>query len=64
MERKIQLNLYFPERYRDILQRLAGERMLSNPKRSASASRLAAEILCGYLDRLEEKESNHDETGS
>lgn len=64
MERKIQLNLYIHEHYRDMLQRLAGERMLKNPKRSASASKVAAEILCEYLDRLGEKEINHDETCS
>jgi len=55
MERKIQLNLYFPEHYKDALQRMAGERMLKDPKRSASASKIAAEILCEYLDDLKEK---------
>ena len=55
MERKIQLNLYFPEHYKDTLQRLAGQRMLENPKRSASASKIAVEILCEHLDDLKEK---------
>jgi hypothetical protein len=62
MERKIQLNLYLAERYRDMLQRLAGQRMLKNPKKSVSASKIAAEILTEYLNRLGEKELNYDET--
>ena len=49
---KVQLNLYVPEKYRDMLQRMAAERMLKNPKRSATASRIGAEILCEYLEKL------------
>lgn len=52
MERKIQLNLYVPERYRDLLQRLAAERMLKNPKRSVTASKIAAEIIGEFLDKF------------
>jgi hypothetical protein len=63
MEKKIQLNLYLPEHYRNLLQRIAGKRMLEDPKRSVTASKIAAEVLCDYLDRLEGKESTHDETG-
>ena len=59
--KKVQLNLYIPEEHRDMLQRLAGKRMLKNPKRSASASKIGAEIICEYLDRLGEKENNQDE---
>ena len=62
--KKVQLNLYIPEEHRDMLQRLAGERMLKNPKRSASASKIGAEIICEYLDRLAGKENNQDETSS
>ena len=53
--KKVQLNLYILEFYRDMLQRIAGERMLKNPKRSSSASKIGAEILCAYLDDLKEK---------
>jgi hypothetical protein len=42
--------------------RRAAERMLQDPKRSATASKIAAEILCDYLHRLGGKEINHDET--
>ena len=53
--KKVQLNLYILESYRDMLGMIAGERMLENPKRSSSASRIGAEILCEYLDDLKEK---------
>ena len=53
--KKVQLNLYVPEKYRDMLQRIAGARMLKNPKRSATASKIGAEILCEYLNKLENK---------
>jgi hypothetical protein len=64
MERKIQLNLYLLERHRDMLQRMAAKRMLENPSRSVTASRIAAEIISGYFDRLEKKETIHDEASS
>lgn len=54
MERKIQLNLYLLERHRDMLQRIAAERMLENPKRSVSAAKIAAEIIQNYLEKLSE----------
>ena len=56
--KKVQLNLYIPEAHRDMLQRLAGERMLRDPKRSASASKVAAEIICEHLNNLERKEGD------
>jgi hypothetical protein len=62
--KKVQLNLYVPEHYRDTLQRLAAERMLNDPRRSATASNIGAEIICEYLTKYEKKEINHDETGS
>ena len=57
--KKVQLNLYLPEAHRDMLQRLAGERMLENPKRSASASKIGAEIICEYLGKLGETERSN-----
>ncbi len=50
--RKLQLNLYLPDNYRDMLQRMAAERMLQNPRRAATASRVAAEIICEHLQNL------------
>ena len=55
---KVQLNLYIREHYRDMLQRMAAERMLKNPKRSSSASKIGAEIVCEYLEKLGKKEGD------
>lgn len=57
--KKVQLNLYILESYRDMLQRIAAQRMLRDPKRSASASKIGAEILCEYLEKLGETERNN-----
>jgi hypothetical protein len=54
--KKVQLNLYVPEHYRDMLQRLAAERMLNDPRSSATASKIGAEIICEYLEKLGETE--------
>ena len=54
--KKVQLNLYVPEQYRDLLQRIAAERMLKNPKRSVTASKIGAEIIGEYLEKLEDTE--------
>jgi hypothetical protein len=53
MTKKVQLNVYIPEAYRDLLQRIAAARMLENPKRSLTASKIGAEIIGEYLNRLE-----------
>ena len=50
--KKVQLNLYIPEAYRDMLQRMAAERMLRDPKRAVSASKIGAEIVSEYLEKL------------
>ena len=57
--KKVQLNLYLPEAHRDMLQRMAGERMVKDPKRSASASKVGAEIICEYLEKLGETERSN-----
>lgn len=54
--KKVQLNLYLPEAHRDRLQRMAGERMVKDPKRSSSASKIGAEIICEYLETFNETE--------
>jgi hypothetical protein len=60
--KKVQLNLYVPEQHRDMLQRIAAQRMLKNPKRSVTASKIAAEIIGEHLKGLGLKEKD-DETG-
>ncbi len=55
---KVQLNLYILEHYRDLLQRTAAERMLKNPKKAVTASKIGAEIIAEYLNNLERKEED------
>jgi hypothetical protein len=60
--KKVQLNLYVPEQYRDMLQRMAAERMLKNPKRSVTASKIGAEVIGEYLEKLWEADKQITET--
>jgi hypothetical protein len=57
--KKVQLNLYILEIYRNMLTRMAAERMMKDPSKSVSASQIGAEIICGYLDRLGEAERSN-----
>ena len=59
MTKKVQLNVYILEKYRDMLQRMAAERMMKNPSRSLTASKIGAEILCEYLEKLKEPERSN-----
>jgi len=61
--KKVQLNLYIPESYRDQLQRVAAERMLRDPRRSVTASRIAAEIVCDYLNRVQKGNAKAEDGG-
>jgi hypothetical protein len=54
--KKVQLNLYIPEQHRNMLQRIAAQRMLKNPKKSVTGSKIGAEIIEEYLRGLELKE--------
>jgi hypothetical protein len=54
-KKKVQLNIYIAESYRNMLGKMAGERMLKNPGKSASASQIGAEIICEYLNNMERK---------
>ncbi len=61
---KVQLNLAIPEQYRNLLRRMAAERMMSDPCRVITGSSLAAELLITTLQEItgETKEGvlNHD----
>ncbi len=59
--KKVQLNLYVLELHRDMLQRIAAQRMLKNPKRSVTASKIGAEIIDEYLEKLWEAERKSKE---
>jgi len=60
--KKTQLNLYILESYKNVLGRMAAERMLKNPSKSATASQIGAEIISEYLSNLAKKEGNKEFT--
>ena len=51
-ENKIQLNLSIPERYRNLLRRMAAERIMENPGQIISGTSIATEILLTELKRI------------
>jgi hypothetical protein len=60
--KKVQLNLYILEKHRDMLQRIAAQRMLKDPKRSVTGSKIGAEIIAEYLEKLWQAEKQGTET--
>jgi hypothetical protein len=51
-EKKIQLNLAIPERYRNLLRRIAAERMMENPTEIVSGTSIATELLITALKEI------------
>ena len=51
-EKKIQLNLTIPERYRNLLRRMAAERVMENPGEIVSGTSIATEILLTALKEV------------
>jgi hypothetical protein len=51
-EKKIQLNLAIPERYRNLLRRTAAERVMENPGQAISATSIATEMLLTALKEV------------
>ncbi|MFZ4440997.1 MAG: hypothetical protein ACOYOS_21505 [Syntrophales bacterium] len=48
-EKKMQINLTIPERYRNLLRRMAAERIMKNPEQIVSGTSIATEILLTAL---------------
>jgi len=64
-ENKIQMNLAIPERYRNLLRRMAAERMMENPGRIVSGTSIATEMLLSTLKEIvgetkKEGDNNHE----
>ena len=63
--KKVQFNLCIPEQYRDQLRRMAAQMILENPGKVITAASLGTNIICVYLDSLnetqEKKEDLHNE---
>jgi hypothetical protein len=51
--KQVQLMLSIPKSFRDKLRTMAAEQNLENPDQVTSASTLAREIICEYLDQIE-----------
>lgn len=51
-EKNIQLNLAIPERYRNLLRRMAAERVMENPGQIVSGTSIATEILLTALRKV------------
>ena len=62
---KVQFNLCIPEHYRDQLRRMAAQTNLENPGKVITAASLGTDIICRYLDSLNDnqkkKEDIHNE---
>ncbi len=64
-EKKIQLNLAIPEQYRNLLRRMAAERVMSDPREVVTGSSIATELLVTALKEIsgemkKEGEMNND----
>jgi hypothetical protein len=57
IENKIQINLAIPERYRNLLRRMAAERMMSNPNQVVSGTAIATELLLAELKKIAGEDS-------
>lgn len=51
-EKYIQLNIVIPERYRNLLRRIAAERMMENPSRNITGTGIATELLLSVLNDI------------
>jgi hypothetical protein len=58
--RNVQINLAIPEQYRNLLRRMAAERMMSDPSQVVTGSSIATELL---LAALKDIEKFNDEKG-
>lgn len=63
--KKVQLNLCIAEHYRNQLRRIAAQKILENPGKVITAAFLGTDIICRYLDSLNDnheiQEDVHDE---
>ena len=60
-KKRIQINLAIPEHYRDLLRKLAAERILEDPGQVVSGASIATDILIAALNEIEKKEQLHHE---
>ena len=51
-EKTIQLNMVIPERYRNLLRRMAAERVMSDPSQVVTGASIATELLLSALKNI------------
>jgi hypothetical protein len=61
-ENKIQINLAIPERYRNLLRRMAAERVMSDPSQTVTGASIATELLLTALNEI--GKFNYEEGGN
>lgn len=52
-DEKVSLTLSIPKGYRDRLRTMAAQQNLHDPDQLTSASTIAREVICEYIDRIE-----------
>ncbi|MEE4605944.1 MAG: hypothetical protein V2J65_32005 [Desulfobacteraceae bacterium] len=52
IEEKVSLTIAIPKSYRDYLRTMAAQQNLRDPGQITSASTIAREIICEYIDNL------------
>lgn len=53
IEEKVSLTIAIPKSYRDCLRTMAAKKNLLDPDQLTSASTIAREIICEYIDNLD-----------
>ena len=51
-EKKIQLNLAIPEHYRNLLRRMAAERVMRDPSEVVTGASIATELILNALKEI------------
>ena len=57
-EEKVSITIAIPKNYRDRLRTMAAQQNLHDPDQLTSASTIAREIICEYIDDLDCSEQN------
>ena len=59
--KNVQLNLAIPEHYRNLLRRMAAERVMKDPSEVATGASIATEMLLRALEEITGEKKNEGE---
>jgi septum formation topological specificity factor MinE len=59
-EEKVSLTIAIPKNYRDRLRTMAAQQNLHDPDQLTSASTIAREIICEYIDKIDRLEEEFE----